>query len=607
MAKAPEKLAYGLRVYVLAALVAAPLGLLILRLWSVQVREGAKHVQEITRQSIRPIRLNAVRGRLLASDGSVLVDNDCRYELLFRVSEMRQRGKRRNTVIYILQRTLDFARLLGRLAPISKEKIEDHLHWYPAVPLTVYADLTRAEVAKVMELAPPVPGVSVETRAVRRYLQPAFASQTLGWVGRYRPKKTEEMDQYQAAYTGYEMRGRMGLELQYDKILAGEGGHRLVRVDPVGYVHEEIGVSRQPVNGRDLLLTLDPKAQVAANHALEGKRGAFVVVDVRSGAVLAMASAPTFALTEQTTETYDELNKRADMPMLNRAVDGSYAPGSIVKPLIALAALECQAITPATTHVCTGRYRRYRLNIGCAKRWGHGKLALVEAIKFSCNPYFMDAGIEAKLSNIQPIFAAAGFGRRPAIDLPTAARGLLPSREYALRARGPREPWGLADTAFISIGQGLSVLTPLQAAMYTAAIANGGRVYRPFLVRSVLKANGGVWRNTAPVVETRLPIKPENLTVVQQGMHEVVSGEQGSGANAKNEVIDLAGKTGSAEVTHRDRPKTKNTWFIAFGPFTNPKYACAMVIEDGDSGGRTCAPRVKQFFIDWLGPPTPAE
>ncbi|MBT7298787.1 MAG: hypothetical protein HN849_04710, partial [Victivallales bacterium] len=184
MAKAPEKLAYGLRVYVLAALVAAPLGLLILRLWSVQVREGAKHVQEITRQSIRPIRLNAVRGRLLASDGSVLVDNDCRYELLFRVSEMRQRGKRRNTVIYILQRTLDFARLLGRLAPVSEKKIEHHLHVAPAVPLTVYTDLTRAEVAKIMELAPPVPGVSVETRAVRRYLQPAFASQTLGWVGR---------------------------------------------------------------------------------------------------------------------------------------------------------------------------------------------------------------------------------------------------------------------------------------------------------------------------------------------------------------------------------------------------------------------------------------
>ena len=607
MAKAPERLAYGLRLYILAAVLAAPLGLLILRLWFVQVREGAKHVQEITRQSIRPIRLNAVRGRLLAADRSVLVDNDCRYELVFRVAEMRQRGKRRNTVIYILRRTLDFARLLGRLAPISEKTITLHLYVSPAVPLPVYTDLTPTEVAKIMELSPPVPGVSVETRAVRRYLQPAFASQTLGWVGRYRPEKTEEMDQYQAAYTGYEMRGRMGLESRYNTVLAGEGGHRLVRVDPVGYVHEEIGVSRQPVNGRDLLLTLDPKAQVAANHALEGKHGAFVVVDVRSGAVLAMASSPTFALAEQTTETYEALKKRADMPMFNRAVDGNYAPGSIVKPLIALAALECGAIKPATTHNCTGRYRKYWLNIGCAKRWGHGKLDLVEAIKLSCNPYFMDAGIETKLENIQPVFAAAGFGRRPAIDLPSAARGLLPSREYALRARGPREPWGLADTAFISIGQGLSVLTPLQVAMYTAALANGGRIYRPFLVRSVLKANGGVWRNTAPVVESRLPVKPENLAVVRQGMHQVVSAEQGSGANARNEVIDLAGKTGSAEVTHRDRPKTKNTWFIAFGPFADPKYACAMVIEDGDSGGRTNAPRVKQFFIDWLGPPTPAE
>jgi penicillin-binding protein 2 len=503
--------------------------------------------------------------------------------------------------MHIIQRSLDFARLLDRQAPLNTALVERHLHVAPAMPMVVFSDLSTEEVAKIMELSPPIPGVSIEARAVRRYLRPAFASQVLGWVGHHRPEKPEDMEQYQSAYIGYEMRGRGGLEAQYDDVLAGEGGHKLVRVDPLGYVYEEIGVSREPVDGRDLLLTLEPRAQEAANRALAGKRGAFVVVDVNSGAVIAMASSPTFLLSEVAPNTYVELTEREGIPMLNRAADGRYTPGSIVKPLIALAALECGAITPATTHVCTGMYRRYHLNIRCASRWGHGELDLVNAIKLSCNPYFMDAGIESGLDNIQPILAAAGFGRRPGIDLPSADGGLFPTREYALRTRGPTQPWGVADTALISIGQGLSVITPLQAALYTAALANGGLVYRPFLVRSVLNPDGNVWRNTVPVVEQRLPVTPGHLAVVRQGMHEVVNGEQGSGARAKTDVIDLAGKTGSAEVKHRDKPKTKNTWFIAFGPFDDPKYACAIVIEDGDSGGRTCAPRVSEFFTEWLG------
>jgi penicillin-binding protein 2 len=159
----------------------------------------------------------------------------------------------------------------------------------------------------------------------------------------------------------------------------------------------------------------------------------------------------------------------------------------------------------------------------------------------------------------------------------------------------------LADTALISIGQGLSVITPLQAAVYTAAIANGGYVYRPFLVRSVLDAEGQVWRQTVPVVENRLPVSLEHLVVVRQGMYQAVNSERGSGERAKSDVIALAGKTGTAEVKPPGGPVSKNTWFICFGPFARPRYACAIVIEEGDSGGRTAAPLARQFFEEWLG------
>ncbi len=600
---------YNLRVYLIGAVLVALLGLLVLRLWYVQVREGSKHVQEITRESVRPLTLNAVRGRLIAADGTVLVDNDCRYDLVFHVSEMRQPGMRRNTVSYIIRQSLDLARLLGRDAPVNQKMVEQHLRAGPARPMTVFENLSPAEVAKVMELVPPVPGVEVTTQAVRRYLEPALAPHVLGWVGRDRPEKTEELDQYGAAYIAFEMRGRGGLEMQYDDVLAGEGGHKLVLVDPVGYVRREIGVSREPVDGRDLLLTLEPKAQAAANHALVGHVGAMVVLEVDSGAVLAMTSSPSFSLDDLTLDNYHfgELDQQEGKPMLNRAISERYAPGSIVKPLIALAALECGAISPGTTYTCDGAYSEHKLHIRCASRWGHGTLDLLGAIKFSCNPYFISAGVKTGLDNIQPILAASGIGRRPRIDLPNADGGVFPSRDLARKLRGSDQPWGLADTALISIGQGLSALTPLQAAVYTAALANGGLVYRPFLVRSVLNPDGKVWRNTAPVVEHRLPVTPEHLAVVRQGMFEVVNGERGSGERARTDVIRLAGKTGSAEVTPRNGPKTKNTWFIAFGPFAQPRYACAMVIEEGDSGGRTCAPLVRQFFEEWLGRPETTE
>lgn len=593
--------AYNLRIYLVGAVLVTMLGLLVLRLWQVQVLEGGKHVEEITRQSVRPIRMNAVRGRILAANGSVLVDNDSRYDLVFHVSEMRRPGTRRNTVTHIVRASLDFARLLDRPAAVNAAMVQRHLHVNPALPMTVFRDLAPGEIAKIMELYPPVPGAEVQTRPVRRYREPELASQILGWVGRHRPDRPEEMDQYQSAYIGYEMRGRGGLESRYDELLAGEGGHKLVRVDPLGYIHEEIGVSRAPVDGRDLLLTLDPAAQAIANRLLAGQKGALVVLEVDSGAVLALASAPTFSLDQLSPETYTELSERSDLPMLNRAVDGSYAPGSIIKPLIALAALECGAIHPGTSHNCTGVYTTHGLNIRCAARWGHGELQLVEAIRVSCNPYFIDAGLRSGLENIQPVFAAVGLGRRPGIDLPSAASGLLPTREYAVRARGSRHPWGLADTALISIGQGLSVITPLQAAVYTAAIANGGYVYRPFLVRSVLNSDGQVWRNTVPVVENRLPVSPGHIAVVRQGMYQAVNSERGSGERARSEIIALAGKTGTAEVKPPGGPVSKNTWFICFGPFANPRYACAILIEEGDSGGRSAAPLARQFFEEWLG------
>ncbi len=415
-------------------------------------------------------------------------------------------------------------------------------------------------------------------------------------------------------YATPELHGWAGLEKQYDGELCGVPGFRLVRVSALGYVHEDIGTPIPPQNGNDLVLAIDLRAQLAAERVLEapGYRGALVVVEVDTGAVVAMASVPGYDLARVDSSQHDPAyyaDLQADRerrPLLNRAM-ATYTPGSVLKPLIALAALEAGAIRPEAVYECTGAYALGPgAQIRCWDRAGHGPLTLVRAIECSCNPYFIAAGVSTGLERIQPVLAGAGIGTRPRLDLPPQQperleTGIFPSREYVAQRSGGRHPWRVADTAFLSIGQGIIGVTPMHAALYAAAIANGGLVYRPFLVRSVRRPDGREVRSAVPTVDSRLPASPESLALVREGMTQVVNGARGTGRNARNRVISLAGKTGTAEVAAPDE-RYHDTWFIGFGPVEAPRYAIAVLVERGESGGRTAAALAAQFFDRWLGP-----
>jgi penicillin-binding protein 2 len=284
-------------------------------------------------------------------------------------------------------------------------------------------------------------------------------------------------------------------------------------------------------------------------------------------------------------------------PLLNRAISVPYTPGSIVKPLVALAALKAGVIDAATIWNCDGKYVIGNRAIHCWNRYGHGPVNVVEAIKFSCNPFFIDAGLKTGVDRLQPMFSAAGLGASPGLDLPDCAAGYIPSRAFARQHWGRK--WIAIDTAYVSIGQGALAISPLQAALFVAAIGNGGKVFRPYLVQSVCSAGGRVLRNTAPVVAHRLRVRPEHLALIQQGMRVAGNARHGTAKHAANPAISLAGKTGTAEVGF-GTGRYKNTWIICYGPVDNPRYALACIVEHGKRGGRTAAPLAGQFFRRWL-------
>ena len=585
------------RVSIVAVLFSCIFLLLALRLWQVQVLHETDHRISVNRQSVRPVRLNPVRGRIYAADDRALVDNRAVYDLVFYVSDMRRPGTRSRTIDYILECEQKVMALIGRSPALTAETVERHIIQQPVLPLMIAQELSESELAKFSEAFPLIPGVEIQPRVRRDHCYAGLASHVLGFTGWKMPDGKDVMEGFPRVYVQREMVGRSGLEQVFDKELAGLPGARLVRVDSIGYAREFMGAEKRPVDGCDLYLTLDIDAQTAAERVLQGHAGALVVLDVSTGAVVAMASSPSFDLTTLTSATLTAyFNDEQNKPMLNRATRGVYVPGSIVKPLVALAALEAGIVYPLDTYECNGKFQIGDHVIRCAARYGHGVLNISRAIVVSCNPFFLNLGVKCGLERLANYFEAAGFGAKTGFELSDLA-GLSPSQELARRFW--KRKWLAVDTAYASMGQGGIAITPLQAAVYAAALANGGIVFRPFVVRKICTQDGELQAATLPEIRNRIPVSEEHLRLVQNAMHHAVTDRDGGARGLQASGFDLAGKTGTAEVGSGEN-RHKNAWAIVFGPYDDPKYAVACVIEHGDTGGKTAVPVVADFFRFWL-------
>lgn len=589
----------------------AALGLLGAVMWRMQVTNGALYQHSLSEQSVRRLRLPGQRGQIFACDGALLAGNQPSYNLVLYLEELRRPGRWQNTVTNVEAVVQKLAQLLGQPPQLKRTDILAHIHKRLPLPLTAWRNLTPAARARFAEQTLGWHGVAMEAEPARVYPEGPLAAHVLGYVRRTEPAATEEES---FNYADPEMSGHAGLEKYFDTTLRGLAGEKILAVDVSGFNYRFhlpglAGKLRQraPVNGRDIVLTLDTRIQRLVENALEGVNGAAVVLDVNNGDVLAMASRPRFDPNDLTgaisRETWQALLHDPGKPLFNRAVSGAYAPGSIFKPVVAMAALEMGQADPTTTYNCPGYFMIGKHRMDCwDNRVGHGPLNLHNALLHSCDVYFYNLALRCGAEVIHDMAVELGLGNRTGIELEGEVPGLTPNAAWKWRVG--HEGWRDGDTCNVAIGQGAVLVTPLQMASITATLANGGKVWRPRLLLGT-RAPSGALLQPPPHLAHTMAWNPAQLRVVREGLRDVINAPNGTGRNAALPDVTMAGKTGTAEIGKKGEGH-KLTWMIAFAPYAAPRYAVAVMVEEGVSGGATVAPLIHDIMQGVFHPDTGA-
>jgi penicillin-binding protein 2 len=549
--------------------------LLVGRLWSLQALQGA-HFRELSEQNrIRDLVVPAPRGAIFDRRGQPLVTNRAAFTVSLLPMEVRQPGR--------------VAEALGPVLGMEREEILSRLRTgrqRPFEPVLLRRDVSKSVVLAIEENRIDLPGVIIQAEPVREYLLQNFATHALGYLGEI----TEDELRTKPGYRAGDLIGKSGVERTYDEILRGEPGRLRVEVDAAGRPIRVL--DRQPSRlGRSLVVNLDATLQAVAEGALRGKAGAVVAMDPRNGEVLVFASSPAYDpglfAGGISAASWKRLTEDRGIPLLNRATEGAYEPGSVFKIVTGLTALNERLVTRDSLFQCTGS-----LQLG---RWIFRDLAVYGTVNFirgtavSCNVMFWTLGRMVGGERLSRYATAMGFGQPTGVDLPTEAAGFIPTAAW--KQRTWKEPWYPGDTLNMSIGQGFVLTTPLQVARMVSAIANGGMLYRPRLARRILTADGTEVRAILPEgLPVPVPLRADALQTMREGMRTVV--KAGTGAAAAVEGLEIAGKTGSAE-NPRGRP---HAWFVGYAPADRPALVIVVFIEHGYRGGLNAAPIARALF-----------
>jgi penicillin-binding protein 2 len=597
--------AFRTRVLVAAVVVLAAFGLLGARfVWLQLVQHEYYHTRaEDNRIAIVP--LPPQRGLIFDRNGVLLARNYSAYTLEIvprKVGDIDGTIKMLSNLVTITSR--DRSRFAKHLVEARN-----------ADSLPIRTRLTDEEVARFAVNRYRFPGVEIKARHFRQYPFGTTASHVLGYIGRIDERDVERLEELgvEANYRGTEYIGKRGVEATYQQSLHGETGFEQVEIDAAGRGIRSL--SQTPARpGHNITLTLDIRLQEVAEAAFAGRRGALVALDPATGAVLAFVSVPGYDpnlfVDGIDWQSWKALNSSADRPLNNRAIAGVYPPGSTFKPFMALAALTLGQRTPTSTIQDPGYFilgeRRFR----DSHPGGHGTVDLRKSIVVSSDVYYYqlahDMGIEAIAGFMQQF----GFGTRTGIDLEGEAAGVLPSPQWKMKrfARRDQQRWYAGETISIGIGQGYNAYTPLQLAAATAAIANGGALYRPHVVAHIDDPRTGKRETVPPQLIRQIPLKPEHVAFVQDAMAGV--NQEGTGARAFADAeYTSAGKTGTAQVigikqnekydaSKIDERLRDHSLFIAFAPLQSPKIALAVVVENGGFGSRAAAP-IARTVLDY--------
>jgi penicillin-binding protein 2 len=594
----------AVRVALIGGVALAAFAVIFFRLWYLQVLSGDKYRAEANNNQVREIKVQAPRGNIVDRQGRVLVDN--RTGLAVKVTPGKlpsDSGEQRKEY-----------RRLGRILGMRPKRIQRAVALeFKALPFsaaTVKQDVSLPVVSYLLEHQDSFPGVTVERVFLRQYPHHEIGAHLFGTVGEVTKEELKD-PRYRGVSLGDRV-GQAGIESQYDRYLRGKNGASRVQVDASGNLKGELSV-RQPQQGRQLRLSIDLDVQKAGQEALAGGtgRGAFVVMNVQNGQVVALGSQPSFD-----PNLFSKVIKASDYkrlsdpnngaPLTDRAIQGGYPTGSTFKLITATAALEGGLITPDTVEYDPGSLRVGGVTFHNAGGAVNGAIALRKALTVSSDVFFYKLGLEANSAGngnlLQTWAHRYGIGRDTGIDLPNELPGTLPTpawRNRLFKKHLTDRPWSPGDNINLAVGQGDLRADPLQMAVAYAALANGGRVLAPRVGMRIEDSSGRALQELQAPAERRLHIKPEFRQAILDGLRGGASQPGGTSASVfKGFPIPVAGKTGTAQ---KGLGRPDQSWYIALAPYPSIKYVVAVTDEAGGFGADTAAPMARRILATLFG------
>lgn len=562
------------------------------KIFSLQIVSGKEYRQQAENNRIKVEKVNATRGVIYDKNGRLLVKNSPNFTLYFIPSELPKDLDQLTLLADELSKTVDLP--VEEIAKMFKSADRSS-----SQPFLIKEYLNYTQALKLKITVNDYPFLNLDIQLVREYLTDQAFSHALGYMN----KVTLDEIAKNPDYSSLDYTGKTGLELFYEKELKGIDGKRQIERDNLNKF-KRILATQESVAGENLVLNIDYDLQdtlfralknsVQANHS---PAGAAVALNPQNGQILALVSYPSYDnnlfFKGLSADQFKAIFENPDQPLLNRAISGEYPSGSTVKPTIAAAALQEKIITPSTTVLSTGGIQIDKWFFPDWKAGGHGVTNVIKALSESVNTFFY--ALAGGYQNITGLgvdrlikyFKLFGLGEKSGLDLPGESAGFLPSKQWKEETKN--EPWYIGDTYHLGIGQGDILVTPLQVADYTAAIANGGTLYRPYLVDKLTDAQNNLVSQKQPQIIRQNFISAENIDVVRQGMRQAVV--SGSARNLSDLPFTVAAKTGTAQFATN---KKTHAWFTCFAPYENPEIVVTVIVEQGGEGGTAALPVARQ-------------
>lgn len=598
----------SLRIAVLGMIALGFFAIVFFRLWYLQVLSGDEYLAEANQNRTRDIRVEAPRGQIFDRNGNVLVDNRSSWQVRVDQREWGIGLTPKNQ--YLRFNDSSFEPVLARLSkaldqPQSelKEKMRDSLLQDPVANAIIAEDVKYASVVEISENSQEFPDVDVSQTFERGYPEGDLAAHLFGYV-REISEKQLLTGEYEGAQQGDRV-GQDGLEAEYDSYLRGRSGLQRIEVDVTDRSQRELP-GRAPTTGDSLRLTIDSRVQRAGEQAIaRGSSGipthgsAFVAMDINTGEIHGLGSYPNFDPSVFTgvlkPSEYKRISSKANgTPIVNRAVQSQYAPGSTFKPISSIATLSAGLVTPNEVIADNGVFEfggREWINAG---KVPNGPVDLVSAMRVSSDIYYYIMGMRAYRKGdqlIQKWASRLGIGRSPAIDLPYASPGQV-SNPKVIEALEKRD-YNIGDNMNMAVGQGSTLVSPLQMAIAYGAIGNGGYVVTPHLGKRIDNSRGQAIQDIEQPTRRRVSMSPTYTSKILQGLHEAAQVPGGTSYDVFSDFpVKIAGKTGTAEVFGKE----DQSWYVALAPYPNPRYVVAVTVEQGGFGAEAAAPAARQIL-----------